>query len=71
MPAYDDNGFAPPAPVARVSLLHPDSGQAIANIRMLITCNSACSMVESRLIPASSPPSSPFVSSVCFFRSLL
>lgn len=36
MPAYDDNGFAPPAPVARVVLRHPGSGASIADVRMLI-----------------------------------
>jgi hypothetical protein len=35
MPAYDDR-FAPAAPVAKVSLRHPDSGASIANIPMLI-----------------------------------
>ena len=36
MPAYDDKGFAPPAPVARVVLRHPDSGASVADVRMLI-----------------------------------
>ena len=36
MAAYDDNGFAPPAPVARVVLRHPESGERIADVRMLI-----------------------------------
>ena len=36
MPAYDDNGFAPPAPVARVILRHPDSGMSISDVPMLI-----------------------------------
>jgi hypothetical protein len=35
MPAYDDH-FAPAAPVARVSLRHPDSGANIADVPMLI-----------------------------------
>jgi hypothetical protein len=36
MPAYDDKGFAPAAPVARVILRHPDSGEGLADIPMLI-----------------------------------
>jgi predicted aspartyl protease len=36
MPAYDDDGFVPAAPVETVSLRHPDDGQTIADIRMLI-----------------------------------
>jgi hypothetical protein len=36
MPAYDDSRFAPPAPVASVSLTHPDHGGSIADVPMLI-----------------------------------
>jgi hypothetical protein len=36
MPSYDDNGFAPAAPVARILLRHPDSGESIADVLMLI-----------------------------------
>lgn len=36
MPAYDDDGFAPPAPVARITLQHPDGGGNIVDIPMLI-----------------------------------
>jgi hypothetical protein len=36
MPAYDDDGFAPAAPVARVSLRHPENGGSIADVPMLI-----------------------------------
>ena len=36
MPAYDDDRFVPAAPVARVSLRHPDSGESIADVLMLI-----------------------------------
>jgi hypothetical protein len=36
MPAYDDNGFAPAAPIARVILRHPVSGESIADVLMLI-----------------------------------
>jgi hypothetical protein len=36
MPAYDDDRYAPPAPIAMVSLQHPDSGESIADIPMLL-----------------------------------
>jgi hypothetical protein len=36
MPAYDDDHFAPAAPVARVGLRHPESGVSIADVPMLI-----------------------------------
>ncbi len=36
MPAYDDGRFAPAAPVARVSLRHPESGASSADVFMLI-----------------------------------
>lgn len=36
MPVYDDDRFVPAAPVARVSLRHPDSGESIADVLMLI-----------------------------------
>lgn len=36
MPAYDDNRFAPAAPVARVILRHPESGESMADVPMLI-----------------------------------
>ena len=29
MPAYDETRFAPPAPLARVVLRHPDSGEIV------------------------------------------
>jgi hypothetical protein len=36
MPAYDDDRYAPAAPVARAGLRHPDSGETIADVLMLI-----------------------------------
>lgn len=36
MPACEANGFAPPAPVARVTLQHPTSGVEWADVPMLI-----------------------------------
>jgi hypothetical protein len=34
MPAYVDDGFVPAAPVARVSLRHPDSSASIDDVRL-------------------------------------
>jgi predicted aspartyl protease len=36
MPAYDDNRFAPAAPVASVTLRHPDSEKSISDVPMLV-----------------------------------
>lgn len=36
MPAYDDDLSSPPAPVARISILHPDTGEILADVPMLI-----------------------------------
>ena len=36
MPSYDSTGFDPPAPVARVSVRNPGSGDAKAGVPMLI-----------------------------------
>jgi hypothetical protein len=34
MPAYDDRRFAPPAPVARVVVRHPDGDQSAGDVPM-------------------------------------
>lgn len=36
MPAYDDSRFAPPAPLARVSLRNPVKGDTLSDVPMLI-----------------------------------
>jgi hypothetical protein len=36
MPPYDDHVFAPPAPVARVVVRHPERQQSIGEVPMLI-----------------------------------
>ena len=48
MPAYDDS-FSPPAPVARVSLRHPESSLTVKDVLMLID-----SGADVTLIPKSS-----------------
>lgn len=45
MPEYDAVYFSPPAPVARVSLLHPDTGRAIHDVPMLIDTGADVTMV--------------------------
>ena len=48
MTAYDDDGFVPPAPVARVVLRHPDNGLSVTDVRMLID-----SGADATLLPGS------------------
>jgi Retroviral aspartyl protease len=36
MPAYDDHFFSPPAPLARVTLLHPENGTTVSDVPMLL-----------------------------------
>jgi hypothetical protein len=36
MPAYDSNGFNPPAPIAIVSLRNPANGRMKSGVRMLL-----------------------------------
>jgi hypothetical protein len=43
--AYDDEGFAPPAPVARVLLKNPDSGAAWLDAPMLIDSGADVTLV--------------------------
>jgi hypothetical protein len=45
MPAYDDSHFAPPAPVARVSLRDPERGTKIADVPMLIDCGADATLL--------------------------
>ena len=36
MPAYDDHFFIPPAPLARVTLRHPENGTTVSEVPMLL-----------------------------------
>jgi hypothetical protein len=36
MPAYDDHFFSPPAPLARVTLRHPENGTTVSDVPMLL-----------------------------------
>lgn len=49
MPACDDDGYTPAAPIARVVLQHPDSGVRIADVRMILD-----SGADATLLPRSS-----------------
>ena len=50
MPAYDDDRFVPAAPVARVSLRHPDSGESIADVLMLIDSGADATLLPSSAV---------------------
>lgn len=45
MPAYDDNRFSPPAPVARVSLRDPQSGGVQTEVPMLLDTGADVSLL--------------------------
>lgn len=45
MPAYVDEGFAPAAPVATVILRHPDRGEILAGVPMLIDSGSDATLL--------------------------
>ena len=45
MPAYNTADFDPPAPVALVSLVNPDTGQRIENVPMLLDPGADASVV--------------------------
>jgi Aspartyl protease len=45
MPTYDDRHFAPAAPIARVVLRHPDSGESIEDVPMLIDSGADATLV--------------------------
>jgi hypothetical protein len=45
MPAYDDQLFSPPAPIARVSLRNTESGMTISDILMLIDSGADVTLV--------------------------
>jgi hypothetical protein len=43
--AYDDSHFTPPAPVARVVTRHPDRGEDVGDIPMLIDSGADASLL--------------------------
>jgi len=36
MPAYDEHFFTPPAPLAQVTLRHPENGTTVSDVPMLL-----------------------------------
>jgi len=44
MPGYDDS-FSPPAPIARVSLRHPESGLTVPDVLMLIDSGAVVTLI--------------------------
>ena len=52
MTAYDDSRFAPPAPVARVSLRHPERGESIADVPMLIDSGADATLLPRSAVAA-------------------
>jgi hypothetical protein len=50
MTAYDDDGFAPPAPVARVVLRHPDNDVSVTGVRMLIDSGADATLLPAAVI---------------------
>jgi hypothetical protein len=55
MPPYDDHFFAPPAPVARVLVRHPEREQSVGDVPMLID-----SGADATLLPRSAAKSLAF-----------
>ncbi len=45
MPAYDDGNFNPPAPMARVTLRHPDNGTTLPDVPMLMDTGADVTLV--------------------------
>lgn len=43
--AYDGSHFAPPAPLARVTLRHPASGAIVSNVSMLLDTGADVTLV--------------------------
>lgn len=56
MPASEDDGFAPAAPVARVTLRHPETGKSIADVRMLIDSGADATLLPRSAVAALGPP---------------
>ena len=50
MPAYDDSRFAPPAPLALVTLRNPNTGATIQNVSMLIDTGADITLVPSAAV---------------------
>ena len=52
MPAYDSNRFAPPAPLARVTLRDPDSGATQSDVPMLLDTGADTTLLPQATVAA-------------------
>jgi hypothetical protein len=52
MPPYDGGRFAPPAPVARVTLRHPDSGASVSDVPMQIDSGADATLLPKAVVDA-------------------
>ena len=52
MPAYNTFDFDPPAPVALVTFVHPDTGQRMDNVPMLLDTGADASIVPQVVVTA-------------------
>ncbi len=52
MPAYDDDGFTPAAPVARVVIRHPETGASVADVPMLIDSGADATLIPRAAVAA-------------------
>jgi hypothetical protein len=52
MPAYNDDRFAPAAPVATVSLRHPETGESLADVPMLLDSGADATLLPKSAIAA-------------------
>jgi hypothetical protein len=50
MPAYEGELFAPPAPVARISLRNPKSGKIVQDVAMLIDSGADVTLVPGSVL---------------------
>jgi hypothetical protein len=49
MPAYDESLFAPPVPLARVTLRNPQNGAAVSDVPMLLDSSADVTLVPQTL----------------------
>ena len=52
MPAYDSDGFSPPAAVARVVLRHPDTDASVSEVRMVIDSGADATLLPKSAVSA-------------------
>ena len=50
MPEYNATHFSPPAPIAQVSLIHPDTGQTLDDVPMLLDTGADITLVPAEAL---------------------